>query len=171
MSMFNPLHPLAQENDKYVKEEGWHLCKCLFASPFKITFYITNLWGKRAELACSRPIVGLNQVASLRERLRLRSVPGSRSLEAESRLDLEPEPIICGLAHPWPPGQPGLCPRGWPDLDTEAASAGSEMMRPPWPAEKSIGAWWACSRSSNGEKVNSRTAHHHLLYFWVTLWN
>ena len=89
-------------------------------------------------MACSRPIVGLNQVASLRERLRLRSVPGSRSLEAESRLDLDPEPSICGL--PWPPGHPGLSPRGQLDLDTEAASAGSEMMRPPWPAEKSIGA-------------------------------
>ena len=108
-----------------------------------------NLWGKRAELACSRPIIGLNHTASLRERLRLRSVPGSRSLEAESRLDFEPEPINWGLPHPWPPGQPGLSPRGQLDLDTEAASAGSEMMRPPWPAEKSMGAWWAWSLSWN----------------------
>ena len=78
----------------------------------------------------------MNHLTSPSAGLRLRSVPGSRSLELEARLDLEPDPDTRGLL-----GHPGLSPRGQLVLRTEAASSGSEMMRPPRPAEKSMGAW------------------------------
>ena len=110
-------------------------------STVQVSMLSCHLWGKSAEFACSRPMLGLNQAAPApapAPRSVLGSAPAPPSV---SRLDLED--ARAGLARP----PQDLMVVLVPSLAITAASAGSEMIRPPLPAEKSMAAWCACSRS------------------------
>ena len=105
----------------------------------QVSMLSCHLWGKSAEFACSRPMLGLNQAAPApAPRSVLGSAPAPPSV---SRLDLEE--ARAGLARP----PQDLMVVLEPSLAITAASAGSEIIRPPLPAEKSMAAWCACSRS------------------------
>ena len=115
----------------------------LDVSTVQVSMLSCHLWGKSAEFACSRPMLGLNQAAPApapapAPRSVLGSAPAPPSV---SRLDLED--ARAGLARP----PQDLMVVLVPSLAITAASAGSEMIRPPLPAEKSMAAWCACSRS------------------------